>query len=209
MPGAINKITHQEANLLRALMVKGLRDQAPGGKRIKPVSAMTRMLRGLPKSKKIKKAATHKAKFIGPIREGERRGNKRRKVTRVKLGSSKALIVTGDLMRSIHTKKHARSNYTVGVHRGTRGTKSGKDMRNIAAIHEGGTRKYTVTVTEKMRRFSMFLFMMGVILAPWKVGQKLKRQIPARPFLEPAHDLWESAVAFRFHKKLEMLMDRF
>jgi hypothetical protein len=188
IPAAMNKITLQEANLLRAMMVKGLVSQSPGGEKIKPIKASTRMLRALPKSGKTKRK--------GPAKSA-------------KLGSSKALIHRGDLLRSIHTKKHTGSSYTSGVHRGTRGNKSGKDMKNIAEIHEGGTKKYTVTVTEKMRKFSIFLFMMGVILAPWKVGQKLKRKIPARPFLEPAHDQWEPGASHRFSKNIEFLVNSF
>lgn len=110
---------------------------------------------------------------------------------------SKALIHTGSLVNSVKARKVSSFHYTAGVHRNAR-NKKGKSLSDIALIHENGTRTYTVTVTEKMRRFSFVLMRFGLLQAPWRVGQKLTRKIPPRPFLNPAHDFWEKDAENRF-----------
>jgi hypothetical protein len=65
---------------------------------------------------------------------------------------SKPLIKTGDLRRSITMEKQGWATYFAGVHRS-----SGK--ANIAAIHEGGP--VVITVTEKMRKYFLYLYMKG------------------------------------------------
>jgi len=110
---------------------------------------------------------------------------------------TKALIHSGSMVDSVTAKKRNRFHYTAGVHRNAR-SKDGKSLSNIAAIHEGGTKTYTVTVTEKMRRFSFVLMKFGILRAPWRVGQELRRKIPARPWLGPAHEEWEKNVDDRF-----------
>lgn len=161
---ATNRAVAQEAQLLRRMMITGLRDQKPGGKKkILPLSKMTIEMRKLP-----------------------RKGSKSR---RRRKGSTKALIDNGDLIGSIHAKQEQPGWWTVGVHRKER-TQDGESLIDLAVIHEYGTRQYTITVTPKMHRFSLFLLVQGILKAPWPVGKKLNRQIPARPFLHPAHDEW-------------------
>lgn len=55
-------------------------------------------------------------------------------------GGTKALLRTGGLRRSINLRRHAPGVYTVGVHKGARG-KDGKDIVDIAAVHEFGSKK--------------------------------------------------------------------
>lgn len=52
-------------------------------------------------------------------------------------GSTKSLIDTGTLMRSIKAEKVGRGKWHVGVKRGAR-TRDGKDLANIAHVHEFG-----------------------------------------------------------------------
>jgi len=164
MGKAITMSVGPEAQLLRRVMVEGLRNQSPGGKRILPLKPMTIAMRKLP-------------------RKSSKTGKGRR-------GSTKALIDNGDLIGSINAKQEQPGWWTVGVHRSAR-SKSGTSMVNIALIHEKGTRAFTITVTPKMHRFSIFLMIQGVLHAPWPVGKKLNMKIPARPFLEPAYKEWE------------------
>ncbi len=171
MAQAIDRAVGQEAVLLRRVMVEGLRDQAPGGRKFLPLSPMTIALRKLPR--------------------------KDSKTGRARRGSSKVLIYSGDLLGSIAAKRDGWAAWTVGVHRGARG-KDGRDLVNIAAIHEGGTRSYTITVTPKMHKFSIFLMLQGVLRAPWRVGARMVHQIPARPFLRPAWEAWEKHADERF-----------
>jgi hypothetical protein len=76
---------------------------------------------------------------------------------------TKALIRSGDYRRSVSVVRQNYAEYFVGVHRSAR-TKSGKKLINIAEIHE---RPFTfITVTQKMRKFFMAMFLQGKISAP-------------------------------------------
>jgi hypothetical protein len=217
---------NEQALLLERTMVLGLRDQKPGGQAILPLSDMTIMLRAL----RGKKISVKARSFVGPLGKGERRARKGEKFTPKsanvkarrfigplmpgqrrlgkketavgKSGSTKALIDHGDMMMSIHTEKVTSNHFTVGVHKGAR-DKQGKSLVQIAAVHEYGSRRYSMTVTAKMARFSRFLVVMGVLRVPWHVGQVLKRKVPARPFLRPAHTQWLEGAQDRFNKTLE------
>jgi len=126
---------------------------------------------------------------------------------RIKRGPThtKALIDSGSMIDSICARKRTWYRYTVGVHRNAK-SKDGRDLVNIAAVHEYGSRPYTVTVTPKMRRFSIALMMAGILKVPWRVGQELHRQIPARPFLNPAHDEWSKGAEFRFSRDVAKIL---
>lgn len=221
----ISRAVAQGAQELRKEMMEGLRNQAPGGQAILPLSDMTIMLRGLKTSKtkhrtalgrsvsgplapgqrRVKKARRSQGRrnlgagFAGPLARKQKRGRVKKKPRR---GPSKALIRHGDLLRSINVEKLSPKHHTVGVHRGAKGRKSGKDMMNIAEIQEYGTKQYSQTVTVKMAAFSRFLVAMGVLYAPWKVGQVLRKQTPARPFLRPAYELWSLTANERFVTRL-------
>jgi len=182
---SIERATMQEAHELRKEIVLGLRSQSPGGRAIKPLKETTILLRGLPKS------------------GGGGRGATRRKSPR--RGPTKALIHHGDLIGGINVKRVGFAHYTVGIHRGERG-KNGQDLVNIAEIHENGTRQYTVTVTPRMHKFSLFLYQMGVLKAPWPVGKKFRKKIPARPFLGPSHESWEMNASERFSTRLDIFL---
>ncbi|MDD5542888.1 MAG: hypothetical protein PHX83_06905 [Acidobacteriia bacterium] len=174
MNSTVIRSVAEEAQLLRKMIVKGLRDQAPGGDRILPLSPMTIAMRKLP-------------------RKGAKRGRR---------GSTKALIYNGDLIGGVNAKKQQPVWWTVGVHREER-SKDGKSLADIAIIQEKGTRAYVITVTPKMHRFSIFLMMQGVLKAPWPVGKTLRCKIPARPFLEPTYVEWGQEAESRFSKRIE------
>ncbi len=90
--------------------------------------------------------------------------------TVAKKGSSKPLIDKGDLVGSITHVMPDESSVFIGV---KRTTQNGKDVANIAAVHEFGC---TIKVTPKMRAYLHYN------------GLHLKQtteyiHIPARPFL--------------------------
>lgn len=231
MKSAIDRATSQEAHLLRREIVIGLRDQAPGGQPILPLSETTILLRGLPQSSRGGRAAMGR-NVHGPLAKGQRRVRKarrskgrrnlgyneygprakrqkrsrapRRKTAR--RGPSKALIRRGDLIGGINVKRLTFGHYTVGVHRGERGRRGGSDLVNIAEIHEYGTKSYTMTVTDKMVKFSKFLYIMGILEVPWKKGQTLRKKIDARPFLRPSRDVWEMNAEDRFGVRFQFMM---
>lgn len=126
---------------------------------------------------------------------------------RIKRGPThtKALIDSGSMVDAVEARRKNKYHYTAGVHRNVR-SKDGKSLVDIAKVHEYGTRIYTVTVTPKMHRFSIALYLAGILKAPWRVGQKLKRKIPARPWLNPAKDVWEEKAEERFATELGILL---
>jgi hypothetical protein len=185
---AVSSVLAREAFRLSNEMKNGLIDQQPGGKPIRPLSKMTILLRGFRSRRKPgKKKAKKKVKKTV---SGGFRGGK-------KPTHTKALIDSASMVNSIKARRKSIFHYTVGVHSNVR-SKNGKDLVNKARIHEYGTKVYTVTVTPKMHRFSVALYLAGILRSPWRVGQELRRQIPARPFLNPAKDVWEEGADTRF-----------
>lgn len=127
------EVGQRRAGALLAKRIKeGMRSQAPGGRRLRPISALTAWMR---------------------------------------TGSgTKALIASGELLRSVTWKK-VRGGVFVGANRRD---KSGR--HNLADIHEFGR---TIKVTEKMRKGFV-----GVM------GRRIRNEtryihIPARPFIGP------------------------
>lgn len=177
---SIQSAVSQGAHELMREMREDLRDQAPGGKKLQALSEMTKALRKMP-------------------RQGTKAAESK---TMKKVGGTKALIHHGDLLRSIKAEQTGAEAWTVGVHRGARGAKSGADMVSIAAVQNYGS-EHTVTVTEKMRRFSMVLVSLGILNAPWKVGSTFHIKIPARPFLTDAYEYWSKSAHKKFSNRLE------
>lgn len=100
---AVERGVAKSAQLLRRRWVTGIRNQAPGGKKFKPLAP-----------------STEKAK-----------------------GSSKALIDSADMIRSINVQKIKSGKqfvFFVGIHRTVIG-KDGENRANIAEIHETGSIK--------------------------------------------------------------------
>ncbi len=111
---------------------------------------------------------------------------------------SKALFRTGQLRRSITVEKLSVQKYRVGVDKNAKST-SGKKLVDIAAVHEFGAR---ISVTDKMRRWFMFLFIQGITTAPLSKS-KTEIRIPKRPFLAPAIKKFTPGFTARFAKRYE------
>ena len=99
-------------------------------------------------------------------------------LTIARKGSSKPLIDKGDLVGSITYQIIDSDNVFIGVKKGAKRNKDGKDLSEIAAVHEFGC---TIKVTPKMRAY---LHYQGVHLKP----STQMIYIPARPFLRPVLD---------------------
>jgi hypothetical protein len=141
-----------QAHRLRTLIVKGIRNQAPGGQAFKPLADTTKEMKG----------------------------------------SSKALIHRGDLIRSVGVDDvELGTAFFVGVNRAARG-RDGKELANIAEIHEFGTKPYLIKVTPKLRRFWYAMFIKGIFQAPLKPSTTVIRHpgVPARPYLRPSYEEW-------------------
>lgn len=122
---------------------------------------------------------------------------------RGKRGRTKALLVNGDLKGSIKVKKAESMSWFVGVHRTAKAKRTGKSLANVGAIHEFGTKSYSIRVTKKMRAYFWFLHLKT--RGAWRAGSGrrppkymimpihpsktvIQMRIPARPFIRPVWD---------------------
>lgn len=118
---------------------------------------------------------------------------------------TKALLVRGDLRRSIKVHSTEKLSAFVGVHRSARG-QNGQALVNVAELNEYGSRPILIRITPRMRRFLFALQSFGTVSRGKRKGQlrratarelstsRLRQgpsrgfvivQIPARPFLRP------------------------
>ena len=116
-----------------------------------------------------------------------------------KFRGTKALIVRGDLRRSIKTHK-APGGYFVGIHRMVK-HRTGAPLVNIAAVHEFGA-KITIRVTDKMRRYLRMIFRLAGLMTgaggPSQLsGQTMVVEIPPRPYLRPVAEKIKPGIAKR------------
>lgn len=104
-------------------------------------------------------------------------------------GDRKPLKDSGDLRNSIAVTQEG-DGWFVGVHKKAQGKKGKRRMVDIAAVHENGSKRYTVRVTPKMRKFFYWLFIKtkGQIKPLKDTTTHIVVQIPARPFIGPVWD---------------------
>jgi hypothetical protein len=105
-------------------------------------------------------------------------------------GGTKALIRSGDMRRSVTLRREARAHYFVGIHR-THG------KYNIARVHEQpGSKRgiFKIPVSEKMRRYFLYLYIKGAIPAPLKASTT-HIVIRQRSFLQTVWDAEKDDIA--------------
>jgi hypothetical protein len=177
-PTALRQAILREANDLRGKMVRGIRDQAPGGKTFSPLAETTiRMKRG--KSKAL-------------INYGD-------------LIRSINVTEVGDLRQGgaafVGVHRTARPYGKAGA---ARSKALGKALVNIAAIHEFGARPFVIPVTPRLRRFWFAMFKKGVFKAPLKASRTTINHpgIKARPFVRPTFAAWRVGLAERIAARL-------
>jgi hypothetical protein len=130
----------------------------------------------------------------------------------MKGGKSKALIDTGDLIASINTKNLVLARRSiarfVGVHRTALGNGDGRNLANIAEIHEFGTRPYNIPITRRMQRWWDAMVAKGVFSAPLDPRQMWIRHpgVPARPFLRPPFEKWQDGLDERMHAGIQQAL---
>lgn len=98
-------------------------------------------------------------------------------------GGNKALIRSGDMRRSVTVSKAGKAHYFTGVHR-THG------KYNVAQVHEqpgSQNQIFSIHVTDKMRRYFLYLFIKGAIPAPLK-SSTMRIVIRQRSFLQSVWD---------------------
>lgn len=117
---------------------------------------------------------------------------------------TKALIVRGDLRRSIKVTK-APGGYFVGVLRSAR-SRNGDSLVNVAATHEFGA-TITIRMTRKMRRFLAMVFRKAGLPEPGGAsGPVIVVKIPPRPFLQPVADKLRDGSAARVAATVNAIM---
>lgn len=108
----------------------------------------------------------------------------------------KAWIRTGTARRNIVVHESSRGLF-VGILRGTK-TRDGKDLVNIARVHEEG-RIVVIKVTDKMRKYFYAMMRRGGLAATAAGGKRRKTggglargilviKIPARPVFQPVYE---------------------
>lgn len=127
---------------------------------------------------------------------------------------TKALIVRGDLRSSIKVVNRTGvlgAESFIGVLRSAKSS-DGKDLVNIAAVHEFGSRTFLIEVTPAMRRFLAAAFSQELGgLSGGRGGLTrgvIVVKIPPRPFLQPVADTFFSGpvAAARFQARVAAAM---
>lgn len=120
---------------------------------------------------------------------------------------TKALLVRGDLRNSITVVIDGDEAF-IGILRTAR-SKDGKNLVNLAEIHEYGGPPVVIPMTPKMRRFLFALFrQMGK--EPRGEGGRgvVVVQVPARPFLRPAFNKFREGASRRFLERVAKELGR-
>jgi len=123
-------------------------------------------------------------------------------------GGKKVLLRSGFMRGSINVKRGAdRASAFVGIARTAR-TKKGEKLVNIAAVHEFGFKKpKVIKVTQKMRNFFMALYLGGFTKGPLKQSKRqIVLNVPARPFLRPAQEVWAKTAQKKFRQRMSRKM---
>jgi hypothetical protein len=207
---ALSRAILVEAHDLRALIVKGIRDQAPGGMKFKPISQITARLRMMQR----KGSSNTLSRAIKGMRSGDAKVMAKSTAGLMKATSGmKALINSGSLIGSINVTKIGKDpldGVFVGVHRSARRKKGqGGDPVSIAAVHEFGSKAYTVTVTKKMRGWWFAMYKAGVFSAPLKkMTTSITRKTPARPYIRPSVSVWKEKLEERLGRRIQMEIDK-
>lgn len=169
---AITRAVAVEAQALRKEIVQGLTKQRPGGTAIRPLARLSLASRRL---------------------EGSRK--------------TKALIDSADLRNSVTVVAKGDVAF-VGVPRKAkrrRADRESADLVKVAEIHEYGTRPTVIPITPNMRRFLAVLFKEAGVTRPSRQGGStgvVVTQIPARPFLRPAFEVWKRGVDRRIADRI-------
>lgn len=181
---ALNRGVARQAMALKKEIQTGLRNQSPGGFPIQPLAPMTLALRRLPTA-----------------------GSKGAASGRLRRGSSKALIDSGEMIRSVNVDKLHEMAYFVGINRTAR-TADGGDLADLAELHEFGGPPFVIVVTPKVRAFFFALFKMGLLSGPLSRHKKRISHpgVPARPFLTPAFDKWKKDAGKEFAQDLGKML---
>ncbi len=178
LTAAMSRGVARQAMALKKEIQTGLRNQAPGGSKIRPLAPMTLALRRLPSSG-----------------------------SRLKTGSSKALIDTATMIQSVAVEKAGSTAYFVGINRSARAA-DGKSLVDIAELHEFGGSPFSIRITTKVRAFFFALFKMGLISGPISPRKKVISNpgVPARPFLVPAFNAWKKDAGENFSRDLGRML---
>ena len=117
---------------------------------------------------------------------------------------TKALLVRGDLRNAITVIVQGDTAF-VGVPRKARG-KDGKELVDVARVHEFGSDPIIVPVTPKMRKF-LFVLLRQAGQEPSGSGKGfVVLSIPARPFLRPVFHQFVKGVKQRFLQRVATLL---
>lgn len=155
---AVDTAMRRQAEVFRREVIDGIRDQAPGGKRFKPLSRLT--------------LATRLFRRFRGTKALIERGDLRRSIK----------------VHPIHGKGPGGSDgYFVGVHR-TEKSRTGDLMVNIAAVQEFGATITIQLHANMRRFLAMMFRRAGLPRPAGSAKAVIVVRIPPRPFLGPVAD---------------------
>lgn len=111
-------------------------------------------------------------------------------------GGTKALIVRADLRNSISVVTVDHEVF-IGIRRSAK-SRDGKSMVDIGQLHEFGGPPVVIPITDKMRKFLAVLAKKQGITPSGSGRGVVVTQVPARPFLRPAFEVWRKGAQERF-----------
>lgn len=125
----------------------------------------------------------------------------------MKGGKSKPLINKGNLVGSISVDIVGDNEFFVGVNRSKK-TKDGKELFNIAEVHEEGTEPFEIEITSKMRMFFGYMHSAGIIDYRLKKTTNIIKHpgVPKRSFIAPSFELWKKTAMDNFERDMENFM---
>jgi hypothetical protein len=116
---------------------------------------------------------------------------------------TKALIERADLRNAVTVVVQGFEAF-IGVPRKAR-SKDDKSLEDVAKVHEFGSGPIVIPLTPKMRRF-LFVLLNKTGIEPTSTGQPGKgvvvTEVPARPFIRPAFDVWRTGAQGRFLRRI-------
>lgn len=111
---------------------------------------------------------------------------------------TKPLIRSGGMRMSLNIQQVDTGRYFVGIHRSARGAR-GAPLVNIGSVHERSL--VFIPITDKMRRYFMYLYMQGALKKFWPPPSKKYIVIRQRSFLSETMKEYRKGIEKRVYAR--------
>lgn len=175
---ACERAAKRAGDFIARMIKKGIKEGAPGGRTLTPLSTGTVALRQAKKKERGEKAKT----WVGANTSGYIKGRK-------------PLLRTGDLYRAITYRVLEKGNFFVGIPKGSK-NREGEDLSIIGTVMERGM---TLKVTEKIANWYAA---QGVPLR----DKTTHIIIPPRPFIQPVLQKYKTTILQIYKEELTTVL---